>query len=617
MSNENGEATFGKPSRQPGRAQQPDATQGTRVEDLVHELEVHQIELELQNEELQVTQRQLEEALTRYRNLYDLAPVGYATLGPDGRVINANLTLAEMLRTGRETLVGSNLHAWVARDQQDQFFSHLRATFRDTSRRQRCEIELCRVEGGHFLAQFESISRGSENRPPDACLAVVTDVTERRRNEEIIHRQANFDQLTGLPNRTLFLDRLDFMIRDARREGTWLGLFYIDLDSFKWVNDTHGHQAGDEVLKEAARRFGSCARENDTVARLSGDEFCMLLPRINGASAACLVANKVLATMGSAFELCDGSSLHLGCSIGIAIYPGDCDGAGALMRGADLALLQAKRSGRGRFALYAHELNQELLRRQRLGLELKDAISHDNLVMQYQPIIELSSGRACGAEALVRWQHPRHGLLQPTEFIAIAETNGAIVGLGEWVLRAIHAQGRAWHDQGLPLDIIWVNLSAAQCGDVDRAARLTRLLSELNTWSDLPRIGLEITESDVVELSDSVLHTFSALHRRGVSLSIDDFGTGLSSLSRLLNLTFDVIKIDKSFVANLVSSKKSRDLVSTVIALGHSMGAHVVAEGIETAEQLATLRSLECDYGQGFYVCEPLVPADLEAFVQR
>ena len=335
----------------PSAAQQPN--------DLVHELEVHEIELEMQNEELQNAQTRLELSLARYRDLFDLAPVGYLSLRLNGVIVDANLTVARLLKTDRNQLARTKLSRYVHSEYQDTLLRHLRTTFLGNDR-ETCELELIRGDGACFFAQLDSILQYTGEEQQAQCLTVVIDITERRRQEALIHRQANYDALTDLPNRTLFLDRLAYTIRTAQRERTSLALFYIDVDNFKWINDTYGHAAGDRVLVETARRFTGCARENDTVARLSGDEFCILLPKVSSTADASLVASKVLASMEAPFVLPDGHNLQVSCSIGIALYPKDCDNAEALLRHADIALYQVKRCGRGHFALFTKELDEDI-----------------------------------------------------------------------------------------------------------------------------------------------------------------------------------------------------------------------------------------------------------------
>lgn len=571
-------------------------------------------EATLRGDHYDVAMRLANERLARYHHLFDLAPAGYLSLQLNGVIVDANLTVARLLKIDRNQLTHSRLSRYVSSDYQDTLRSHLRVSFRRNNH-QTCELELIRGDGERFFAQLESIAQDTGEEQETQCLTVVTDVTDRRQQEALIYRQANYDTLTDLPNRTLFLDRLAYTISTAQRERTSLALFYIDLDNFKWIYDTYGHAAGDRVLVETGRRFVDCARENDTVARLSGDEFCILLPRVFTTANASLVASKILASMEAPFVLADGHHLRVTCSIAIALYPKDCTSPEALLTSADIALNQVKRSERGQFAFFVKEFDEEMVREQKLGLELSHAIVRKELTLRYQPVIDLKSSKIVGVEVLTRWQHPEYGLLPPSDFIPIAEANGSIVELGEWVLTQVCEQAREWHKERLNLATLWVNLSAKQWGNADRLNRLNRMLNSLNDWAGTPRVGLEVTESNVIKLSDSILSILKSLRQSGVSLSVDDFGSGYSSLGRLLHLPFDILKVDKSFVADIASSPISVNLVRTAIALGHAMHTRVVAEGIETQEQLEILNELGCDFGQGFYISEPLTSDRLCEFL--
>lgn len=451
------------------------------------------------------------------------------------------------------------------------------------------------------------------------CLTVCSDITERRQQETIIQRQANYDALTDLPNRALFLDRLAYTIRLAKRERTHLALFFIDLDNFKGINDSYGHAVGDQVLVETARRLENSARNNDTVARLSGDEFCMLLPRVSAAASADRVAQKVMAAMEKPFVLKGGRELDIACSLGIALYPkdgGDCE---LLLNNADMALYQAKKAGRRQFVFFSKIMDEEVIRRQhKLGFDLRNAIMRDELTLSYQPIVDMRSGQPYGVEVLVRWQHPEYGLLMPGEFISLAESNGMIVELGEWVLKAATQQIRAWQNSKIKLVAFWVNLSTRQCGNIERVERLKAVLVDLmDDWGALPLLGLEITESDVLDLSNQTSDMFEAFRQYGIFLSVDDFGTGYSSLKWLLHLPIDFIKVDRSFVADIVDSEKSVNLVKAIIALGHSINTRIVAEGIETQQQYQILRDLGCEFGQGFHIARPMSSAQFTEYLRE
>jgi len=589
-----------------------------RLQNLIHELEVHQLELEMQNEELRRTHQKLDESLARYEDLFELAPVGYLVLKCDGTIANANFRALSMLATERGKVLNKHLHEYVTTECQDALHRHLRMTFKNHSS-QSCELELIRSDGTYFLAQMESVVQHMGEKAEPQCLTVCTDITERRQQEALIQRQANYDALTDLPNRSLFLDRLSYTIRLAERERTHLALFFIDLDNFKGINDSYGHAVGDQVLIETARRLEGCARHNDTVARLSGDEFCMLLPRVSGPASADYVARKVMATMETPFVLNNGQQLDIACSLGISLYPKDGSDSELLLNNADMALYQAKKLGRRQYVFFSKIMDEEAIRRQhKLGFDLRNAIQRDELMLSYQPIVEMDSGHPYGVEVLVRWQHPEYGLLLPGEFISLAESNGLIVELGEWVLRTAIRQVREWQNSKIKLVAFWVNLSSRQCGNHERVERLKTVLDELmDNWETMPQLGLEITESDVLDLSSQTSEMFATFRQYGIFLSVDDFGTGYSSLNRLLHLPIDFIKVDKSFVANIVDSEKSVNLVKAIIALGHSINTKIVAEGIETQEQYQIMHDLGCEFGQGFHIARPMSSDQFTMFLSK
>lgn len=589
-----------------------------KMEKLIHELEVHQLELEMQNEELRNTREKLDESLARYEDLFDLAPVGYLVLDSHGMINNANLKVSTLLQTERGSLLGRHLNEFVTPECQDALVRHLRLTFKQQYN-QSCELDLLRKDGTTFIGQLESIVQSMGEEAEQQCLTLCSDISERRKQEAIIQHQANYDSLTDLPNRTLFLDRLAYTIRLSDRERSHLALFFIDLDNFKGINDTYGHSVGDEIIIETAHRLKNCARKNDTVSRLSGDEFCMILPRVSSTAAADSVARKIMAVMEKPFPLKAGNQLDVACSIGIAIYPNDGGNSDILLNNADMALYQAKKAGRRQFVFFSKIMNEEIIRRQhKLSLDLKNAIQRNEMALHFQPIIDMHSCKPYGVEVLVRWQHPEFGLLLPGEFISLAESNGSIVELGEWVLKAATEQIRDWKNSPIKLAAFWVNLSTRQCGNGERVDRLQRALEELtDDWIELPRLGLEITESEVLDLSNHTSNMFDSLRQQGIFLSVDDFGTGYSSLKRLMHLPIDFIKVDKSFVADIVDCEKSVNLVKAIIALGHSINTRIVAEGIETPEQLQILQDLGCDFGQGFHISHPLSGAELTNFFSK
>lgn len=591
---------------------------------LLHELEVHQIELEIQNEDLRTAQQHLESTLERYEDLFNHAPVGYLNLKSDGSILNANFAVAEILGATRSELINSKIHRYIVSDYQDTLFRHLRDIFRDSIHHS-CEIELLVKNGEKRIVLFQSVSQQESEKQLDEstvntashCLTVLTDITERRRQEEVIHHQANFDALTGLPNRYLLMDRISYTLRTAHRQTSGVSLFFIDLDNFKWINDTYGHAAGDAVLYETAQRLTECARENDTVARLSGDEFCMLLPNVHKHPDAEKVAKKVQESMLAPVTLENGQDIHVTCSIGISTYPADGETKDDLLKCADIALYQVKRNGRSQFAFYESKMDEETIQRLQLGMELKLPTIFDQLSLLYQPIFDLQSKKAIGAEALLRWYHPRLGLLLPVDFIPIAEENGAIIPIGEWVMDQIVKQVHQWNKLGIALGILWINISVKQCNNSNQRIHLTQLIENLKDWEGTPELGLEITESSVMEMSDTMCNAFEQLHRGGISLSVDDFGSGFSSLAQLLHLPVDIIKIDKSFIDYMLINEKGAKLVKAIIGLGHSMSTRIIAEGIENQEQLERLKQIKCDYGQGFHLSSPLGAEQFADFFKR
>jgi diguanylate cyclase (GGDEF)-like protein len=429
--------------------------------------------------------------------------------------------------------------------------------------------------------------------------------------EEEIRFQATHDALTGLPNRTLFLDRVTYAIAGSKRNGPSVGMIMMDVDRFKEINDTLGHQFGDQLLIEIGRRLEHTLRQSDTVARLGGDEFAVmfLAPTFKHAEE---VAARVETAFDAPFVLGD-VSIDVNASLGIALYPAHADDAGTLMRHADVAMYDAKREHSG-VAVYEAGRDDHTLRRLSLMMELRQAITRDELELYFQPKADVKSGRVGHAEALVRWNHPKHGVMRPDEFIPLAEQSGKIGLITKWVIRKAIAQCAEWRRDGLELAVA-VNLSALDLFDSELPTLISGLLSE----AGLPpaSVVLEITESAVMKDAAFATKMLTDLKRRGVCLAIDDFGTGYSSLAHLKRLPVDELKIDKSFVLNL-SAAASDDLVivRSTIELGHNMGLVVIAEGVETAEAWEILKGLGCDMAQGYYMSKPLPAAQFREWLE-
>jgi diguanylate cyclase (GGDEF)-like protein len=435
-------------------------------------------------------------------------------------------------------------------------------------------------------------------------------IAERNLFQQRIWHQANFDSLTRLANRNLFFDRVEQALAGARRSGQKLALMFIDLDRFKDVNDTLGHGQGDSLLQRAAERLAGCVRESDTISRIGGDEFTVLLSDLQSADSATVVARSILATMAEPFML-DRQPVHISASIGITLFPDDADDATTLLKNADTAVYQAKADGRNTYRYFTWEMTQRARERVQLENELREAIKGDQFCLYYQPIFATESRRAQGAEVLLRWQHPQRGLVGPDTFIGIAEQSGLIVPIGEIVLRKAVQQLKEWQQEGIQLHHLAINVSTRQCRSAGFAPFVQRLVQEAGP--DISRrLAFEITESLFLGDEADAGELLAEWRSLGISISIDDFGTGYSSLSYLRRFPVDILKIDRSFVRDIAADPADASLCEAIISMSHLLGIKVVAEGVETEEQLAILGARHSDFCQGFLLARP-GPADTVA----
>ena len=444
-------------------------------------------------------------------------------------------------------------------------------------------------------------------------VALIHDMTEKKRAEEVIWRQANFDTLTDLPNRHLFYDRLRQEIARARQSHTQLALLFIDLDRFKEVNDTLGHDQGDILLKEIARRISAIVRGTDTVARLGGDEFTIILPDLSDAGAAAPIIRALLARIASPLQL-GQESVEVSASIGLALYPRDADSAESLLVRADQAMFAAKSAGRNQWAVFTPALQRAEQERLRVTSDLRVALEQGQLAVHYQPIVDLSNGKVRKAEALIRWTHPVRGEIDPADFIPVAEDTGLIVEIGKWVLNQALDQLTHWHTALDSTLQVSVNKSPVEF----RAnAAGSESWPKVVARRGIPAHSLvvEITEGSLMADSAEVIDHLTDFRRAGIDIALDDFGTGYSSLSYLKRFDIDYIKIDQSFVRSLAHDPKDIALCSAIVSMAHALRIKVIAEGIETEEQKAILIAAGCDYGQGHLFCPPVPPPAFEAFV--
>jgi diguanylate cyclase (GGDEF)-like protein/PAS domain S-box-containing protein len=447
-------------------------------------------------------------------------------------------------------------------------------------------------------------------------LGISRDVTERKRAEEQIHFMAHHDALTNLPNRILLMDRLAQAILQAKRNSRLVTVIFMDLDNFKLVNDSLGHNAGDVLLKVVAERMVKSVRATDTVVRLGGDEFVILLvdQEGDGPGVASAILNRMRATLAEPVPI-EGQLFRVTCSIGIATFPEDAGDAETLLMNADVAMYQAKQNGRDSVQYYTTKMNDAAHERRLFQEGLRTAIASKEFALEYQPQVDLQSGSIFAVEALVRWQHPKLGVIPPVKFIPLAEESGLIVPLGDWILREACRQNRAWQDAGLAPITMCVNVSARQFRERTWVSRVADTLRE--TGLEPKYLELELTESMLMRDVPQAIATMHELQALGVQFSIDDFGTGYSSLSALKSFPVARLKIDQSFVRNLPSDANDRSIAMAVISLGQKLNMKVIAEGVETEAQLAFLRDNHCDEIQGFHFSKPVGSEALAAMLRK
>lgn len=443
--------------------------------------------------------------------------------------------------------------------------------------------------------------------------SLVQDVTERLNTERTIHYMAHHDALTGLPNRRLMQDRLSQAIMQARRNQHHVAVLFLDLDRFKLLNDTLGHDAGDYILKDVARRLAACVRDVDTVSREGGDEFVVVLPDLERPENAQIVADKILREFAKPTEI-GGQQIHITTSIGISHYPNDATDASLLLKHADSAMYQAKESGRNTARFFTSDLNYLLSHRLEVEGRLRRAIDHEEFFLRYQPQVDLASGRIAGMEALIRWNDPIKGEVLPLDFISVAEDLGLIVGLGEWVFRTACHQLKAWESEGIRDVAVAVNLSPRQFMSRDLVPTILAIVREAGV--DPRRIEIEITETMAMRNLEQSIEVLAQLRSVGIGVAIDDFGIGYSSLGQLKRLPATCLKIDGSFIANVPEDSSSGSITEAIIAMARSLKLRVVAEGVETPQQLDFLRANHCDAFQGFLFSRPLVALEASAMLR-
>ncbi len=522
----------------------------------------------------------------------------------EARIIEVNPAFCRITGYSAAETVGRKPGFWKSQHHDKTFYTRLWEALR-TEGFWQGEIWNQRANGDVFPTWQTISAVRDEHGEITHYVSVFTDISELVESRSQLLHLAQHDALTDLPNRLLYLDRLRHALERARREQQRLAVLFLDLDRFKHINDSLGHALGDRLLVEVALRLRSTVRSEDTVARMGGDEFILLMENLRQDEDAALLAQKLLQVMSAPFHL-EGHEFYITSSIGISLYPRDGTDAETLVRNADAAMYRAKAQGRNAYAFYTEALTHSAMERVQIETELRQAIARGELAVHYQPQVDLASGRVIGAEALLRWQHPRLGMVSPERFIPIAEDTGLIIDIGAWVLHQACRQMQSWRQAGLPLDSIAVNVAGPQIQRGDILATVQRVLAE----TGLPAhcLELEVTEGFIMGQAEAAIGVLDALSRLGVRLAIDDFGTGYSSLAYLKRLPIDKLKVDRSFVRDLPADEEDAAIAAAVIALGHSLGLTVIAEGVETAAQRDFLLTRRCDQAQGWYYGRPVPP---------
>ena len=568
------------------------------------ELLVHRIRYMLRSSQNVKNLAENQARLEMLKVAVDSLPIGITFCDVDGIIVYSNPAEARMHGYEVEELLGCEARKFAASSRT----RHLGADQLKDIGVWRRETNNVRRNGEEFSAQLTSIAvRDAEGN----CLGMITtceDISDKKRAEEKIRQLAYYDSLTGLPNRGMFLERLQHILAQAQRERDKVNLIFLDLDNFKDVNDTQGHDVGDQLLRHVAERLSACIRDSDLLARLGGDEFVVVCPASVVQDSVAAVIQRVMAVFENPFQI-EGHELYTTASMGVAVYPDDSHDASSLFRCADTAMYQAKNEGRAQFRFFSADLNQKILQRVALESSLRKGIERDEFFLHFQPLWDLKSARMVGVEVLLRWQSSDYGLMLPSTFISLLEDSGLINSVGEWVLRNACLQARDWtRNEHRDLKVA-INISGKQMKHPKFLDMITEIIRE--TGVNPHNIELEFTESVIMENIENTVEIFNRLKHMGIKLSIDDFGTGYSSLNYLKHFPVDRIKIDKSFVADINRNQSDAAIIEAIVSMAQSLNLRVVAEGVETGEQLHSLTELGCDEVQGFYLAMPMHADDL------
>jgi len=597
---------------------------------LLYDLHTHQIELEMQNEELRHAQHELLKARDRYIRLYDLAPVGYLTISAKGLMLETNQTFVNMLGMERQHLINQPLSAHIVQPDQDAYYLFI-SQLRKAKQQKTCELRMSRQDQDSTSAANVIQSFGAEERSwfwvridsrpllngkgeVSNINLSVSDITNFKLASDKLEHLATYDQLTHLPNRYLLGTELNHRINAAKRFDEKFAILFIDLDNFKFINDTMGHAYGDILLQSVAKQLTAHLRDYDMVARFGGDEFVLLMPQIKDNTEVVAVVDKIIKEFSSVFYL-DKEEAFITTSIGISIFPDDGKTVGELLQHADAAMYRAKEAGRGRYCFFTQAMNDELRRHQLITSELRSSLAKQEFSLNYQPLVDPQTGNIKSCEALIRWLPVDGELISPTEFIPVAEKSELINRIGEWVINEACRQRAEWKEMGLLDFRIDINLSGRQFLQNNFMDILERYLAKYHLSAS--EIGIELTENVLIQAGKNNSSNLNNLNESGMQISIDDFGTGYSSLSCLRRLPVHNLKIDQEFIRDAPRNDSDRCIMEAIVAVGHRLGLKVIAEGIETEEQHKLAQEIGCDLGQGFFLHKPMESNKLYTLLAR
>ena len=597
---------------------------------LLYDLHTHQIELEMQNEELRHAQHELLKARDRYIRLYDLAPVGYLTISEKGLMLETNQTFVNMLGMERQHLINQPLSAHIVQPDQDAYYLFI-SQLRKVKQQKTCELRMSRQDQDSTSATNVIQSFGAEERSwfwvridsrpllngkgeVSNINLSVSDITSFKLASDKLEHLATYDQLTHLPNRYLLETELNHRINAAKRFDEKFAILFIDLDNFKFINDTMGHAYGDILLQSVAKQLTAHLRDYDMVARFGGDEFVLLMPQIKDNTEVVAVVDKIIKEFSSVFYL-DKEEAFITTSIGISMFPDDGKTVGELLQHADAAMYRAKDAGRGRYCFFTQAMNDELRRHQLITSELRSSLAKQEFSLNYQPLVDPQTGNIKSCEALIRWLPVDGELISPTEFIPVAEKSELINRIGEWVINEACRQRAEWKEMGLLDFRIDINLSGRQFLQNNFMDILERYLAKYHLSAS--EIGIELTENVLIQAGKNNSSNLNNLNESGMQISIDDFGTGYSSLSCLRRLPVHNLKIDQEFIRDAPENDSDRCIMEAIVAVGHRLGLKVIAEGIETEEQHKLAQEIGCDLEQGFFLHKPMESNELYTLLAR